>query len=735
MGGHALHADIELKRALDRHQAGHLDEAARGYEAVLRRQSDHPGALHYLGLVTLQRGDHRRALGLLEKALAAAPDDPAVHANLAEACRAGGALDRAAECCRRALDLQPAFPQAANNLGLILLATGETAAAVEQFRHTVTLRPDVALFHNNLGNALRLHGEVPTAVAAFEEAVRLDPGCAEARANLGQLLLELNARERALPHAREAVRLRPDLAEAYNALGNVLRALGRFDEARQSFREAVRLNPGLAVTYNNMAQALQEEGQLREALAWYQEALLRDPRSALIWANMASAAEEQGNFPAAAEHYRVALDIDPRLPEAHHGLGFVRHQQGQLAEAAASYREVIRLRPAFAPGYCNLGSLLEELGDMTGAESSYRTALRYDPALPAAHAQLATLLRGKLAEEDLAALRGVLANPRLTLHQRLALDFGLAHVLDGRGDYAAAADHLRRGNAQCLALWERQGQGYDPDAHSAFVGKLCAVFSPAFFAGVRGFGLDTERPVFVVGLPRSGTTLTEQILASHSRVFGAGELNLVKSGFDSLPLVMGSPLAPADCIPRLDRPTVRGMARHHLDALARLDPSADRVVDKMPDNYLYLGLLATLFPKARIVHCRRDLRDVAVSCWMTNFRHIRWAADPDHLAARFTDYVRVMEHWRRVLPVPVLEVDYRETVDDLEAVARRLIDWCGLGWEPSCLAFHRTARPVRTASVTQVRQPIYRRSVGRWKNYEPVLGSLFARLAAPEPEA
>jgi hypothetical protein len=148
----------------------------------------------------------------------------------------------------------------------------------------------------------------------------------------------------------------------------------------------------------------------------------------------------------------------------------------------------------------------------------------------------------------------------------------------------------------------------------------------------------------------------------------------------------------------------------------------------MPDNYLYLGLLATLFPRATFIHCRRDLRDVAVSCWMTAFRHINWANDPEQIAARFLDYRRLMTHWRSVVPVPVLEVEYEDTVADLEGVARRLVSACGLELEPACLAFHKTRRPVRTASVTQVRQPIYTRSVARWKHYEPALGGLFACL-------
>jgi hypothetical protein len=177
---------------------------------------------------------------------------------------------------------------------------------------------------------------------------------------------------------------------------------------------------------------------------------------------------------------------------------------------------------------------------------------------------------------------------------------------------------------------------------------------------------------------------------------------------------------------------VQQVAQWHLSRLLNWSADALRVVDKMPDNYLYLGLIATLFPRARIIHCRRDLRDVAVSCWMTNFRHIRWAADPGHLAARFRDYRRLMDHWRKVLPVEAFNVDYEEMVADFEGVARRLIAWCGLEWEASCLDFHKTDRPIRTASVTQVRQPIYTRSVARWRHYEQDLAALFRELEPAE---
>ena len=271
----------------------------------------------------------------------------------------------------------------------------------------------------------------------------------------------------------------------------------------------------------------------------------------------------------------------------------------------------------------------------------------------------------------------------------------------------------------------RRGREYDPNEYASLLSRMIAVCGPDFFARVRSFGLESELPVFVVGLPRSGTTLIEQILASHSQVFGAGEIKLASETMAGLG---GQGADSIEGLRGLDRQTAQHLASRHLARLRAMHPAALRIVDKMPENYLFLGLLAVLFPRAKFIHCRRDLRDVAVSCWMTHFQEIRWANDPQHIASRFHEYQRIMEHWREVLPVPLLDVDYEETVADLEGVARRLVAWCGLAWEPKCLEFPAAKRPVRTASAVQVRQPVFRTSVQRWKHYEQALASLFARL-------
>jgi tetratricopeptide (TPR) repeat protein len=534
--------------------------------------------------------------------------------------------------------------------------------------------------------------------------------------------------DEALASFRRVLQILPDHAGAQNNVGLILAQQGKSEEAIGLLQHLLRTKPDYADAHHNLGMAFQEQGRFGEAMTCYERALQRKPDFAEAHNNLGNVLREQGKLEEAAACYQRALALKPDYAEAHNNLGSIFQEQGRYEEAQASSRSALRLKPDFAPAHSNLGIVLQELNAFEDAERCFRQALVHDSSHTYAWYELANLLRGKLPEHDLAAMRSLLADHHLSDKNRARLHFGLAIVLDARKTYDESGAHLRRANKLALAEWQRRGEGYDPAAHAGFVDRLLAAFTPAFFERVRGMGVASERPIFVVGLPRSGTTLFQQILSSHSRVYGAGELSLAQEDFEMLAGDRFSEARAFEKLARLDAATVERLAKSHLEKLRALNAAAPRVVDKMPENFHYLGLLATLFPKAKFIHCRRDLRDVAVSCWMTNFRRILWASDPEHIAGCFRDYQRVMNHWRQVLPVPLLEVDYEETVTNLESVTRRLLAWCGLDWEPACLAFHQAKAPVRTASAIDVRQPIFTRSVARWKNYESSLGSLFAQL-------
>ncbi len=618
---------MNLRAAIEHHQQGRIEQAARLYEAILAQVPDHPDALHLLGLITLQRGDAARTVALVSRAIEVHPSAAAYHATLATAFSSLGQLDQSAAFYRSALKLQPNEPSTHCNLGATLIDLGAVDEAISHFREAIRLQPDLAAAHNNLANALRLKGDWASAIACFRKAVELDPGSAEARSNLGEILLEMGNPVEALTHCREAVRLRPGFPLALSILANVLQELGQLEEAQVCFRKAIALAP-----------------------------------------NQAGA-------------------------------------------------------------HASLGGLLEELGDIEQSELELREALRLYSRHAGALARLATRLRDKLPEADRATIESRLADSALLARDRWTLEFGLAQVADARGEYQRTAELARDANAHQQTDFEERGKAYSPAAHRALVDRLLGTFTADYFERVRGFGLTTRRPVFVVGIPRSGTTLVEQVLASHPRVFGAGELRLVFDILEQLPQAVGKNPPALDCVGQINQKTVQNLAHRHESQLLALSGSADRVVDKMPENTLYLGWIATLFPQAAVIYCRRDLRDVALSCWMTHLAQVRWACDAENIALHINEHKRLMDHWRQVLPIPILEVEYESLVADPEDQSRKLVAWCGLDWDPACLNFHKSARPVRTASAAQVRQPVHSRSIGRWKHYADPLATLFARVS------
>jgi len=719
-------------QATELHKAGKLDASLALFAKVVAREPKNSAALHWLGYVHNQRSEYDRAVEVLKRAIVERPGAPFFHLTLAESFRNLGQLKRAVGCCRTALKLNPDYPEALCTLGLVLQALGCPAEAVDHFRRALELRPNFAQAHRDLAMALRELGQHDEAFEHLRAAVEMAPRYPAARSGLSLALLDRGQVEEALIHGQEAVRLQPDIAIYHHNLGNALQRLNRWDEARGAYLEALRLDPDLAHTHLQIGMTLRADGQLAEAEPWFKQAIDLDPENPWFWEQLAELQMERQEHGAAIPCWERAIELSEKeRPGPHISLGWSLQEEGRLSEAAEGYRTALRLQPEAVMALINLGGIHEELGEMAEAEAAYRTAVGIQPKFGLAYAKLGTLLRAKLPDADLAALVERVADPETNPSGRARLLFALGLVLDARGQYARAAECARQANSLNMEL-ARGPRGYTPDLHIQYVESVIRGFTPELFEQLAGAGLEDVRPVFVFGLPRSGTTLVEQVLSSHSRIYGAGELRLTRKSFDSIPNALDCPGPVLDCIPRLTPKAVRRLAEQHLQ---RLENSAEgrpalRIVDKMPDNYIYLGLLAAMFPRAVFIHCRRDLRDIAVSCWTTDFRpeNIPWASDPKYMGSRFEQYLRLMHHWRCVMPAPIHEVNYEDTVADLERVARSLLAACGLDYEPGCLEFHRTQRRVKTASIGQVREPIYSRSVARWRNYEAELDDLFRAI-------
>ncbi len=727
-----------LTEALAMHRVGRHADAARRYHEVLTREPDQVEALHSFGVMHHECGHSTRAIELIARAAALRPGEPLFYSNMAEIHRSLGQFDDAIQCGRTALRLRPDYAEAANNLGLAHQAAGQRDEALNCFLDALKSKADFGLAWNNLGTLYRELDRPDEARGAFLEAVKVEPALALAHSNLGQSLNDIGDLDDGLAHCREAVRLDPCLAAAFNNLGNALRLLRRWEDAHSAYNEAARLDPDEPTVHINRALTFMGEGRPMAAASSLRGAVELAPENPDLWQAMAEAHISADDYPAAIPWLRRLAEERPDRPMVQTNLGWTLQNDGQYTEAASRYQQALTLQPDFLEALLNLGNLHEEVGDLARAEAFYRRAIAVHPEAPHALARLANLLRGRLPEADRQRVRHRLDDPDLDLEPKATLLFAQAQVLDALSEPLEVASCLEQANALSLQLRNQSGKAYDPAEHRRFVDRLIESFTPDLFARLADTGDPTRQPVFVFGMPRSGTTLVEQILAGHSRVHGAGELRHAAKTFDAISEVVGRDDSLTEALNTLDGTGLKRLADRYLEGvreLLRREPTMsppDRVVDKMPDNYLYVGMLSLLFPRATFLHVLRDPRDVALSCWLTNFRSIRWANDVDHLAERFHQHRRIMKHWRSVVPVKIHEVVYEHLIDDFEGEARRLVDACGLDWEPGCLRFHEVQRPVRTASVTQVRQPLYRKALERWRRYETSLADLFNKLPAIE---
>jgi len=572
-------------------------------------------------------------------------------------------------------------------------------------------------------------GNLAAAAALYERILARDGANFRALHLLGLVRHRLGDHTGAAGLIGRALSLRADFAEGHNDLGNCLRSAGRVDEARLAYFEAIRLASCMAEAYANLGLVYLQEDRFDKAWHLLSRATKLESNRPEFWEHLAELHERLDQFRPAIRCWERVLTLTPdHRARPHIALGRALKELNRPDEAAARYSTAVAVEPDSAEAGVELGEFLHEQGKFDQAEAAFRAALSRQPTNDLARARLASILLGTLPHNDVDKIVARLDDPGTGRESRARLLFALGQVYEARGEHSRAVSCLREANALNLALTPSH-LCFQPAEHGRFVDGLIRAFGPDFFSRTAGAGLNTKRLVFIVGLPRSGTTLLEQILASHSRVYGAGELLLCRRLFDSIPTTLESTASPVDCVCLLDSQTVYRQAKTYLVRLRALfDDRADRVIDKMPENYLYLGLLTAMFPTATLIHCRRDLRDEALSCWTTDFRDIKWANDPGHIAANFHDYLRLMNHWRTVLPTTIHEVDYEELVADLEGVSRRLLAVMGLDWDPACLEFHSTRRTVRTASVTQVRKPLNTSSVGRWKRYEHELADLFAGL-------
>lgn len=659
-----------LEAAVAAHQAGRVEEALLLYGRFLATRPKDTNALNLAAIASVQSGAYGRAVELLEAALAVNAEMAETHRNLGFALTRMGRYEDAAAAYRRAVELAPGDAEARDGLARVadLLANSE-----ESLARAAELQRD---------------GRFDEALRRYREILADRPGHVDALNLGGVALVQLGRAAEALPLLQRATAAARDRADVHYNLGGALKALGRLADAAAAYRRALAIEPDDAPSLNNLGFVL----------------------------------SEMGEYAAAETALQNAVTVEDDYAEAHNNLGAVLTELGRLDEATTAIGRALALRPDFAAAHNNLGMALRDRGRIDEAVAAFRRAIAAEPDRAEAYGNLYALKTVAATEPDITAMGALLARPSVTDRDAIVLGFALASAHENRGDHDAAFGFLDQANRLKRASIE-----YDGDARESMVRRIAAVFDRDLVARQAGHGCPSPAPIFVIGMPRSGTSLVEQILASHSQVSGGGELRALPSLVDDLDRRTRTRYP--DFVADLAAQEFRRLGESYVAKAARRATPRLRFTDKLPDNFLHVGLIHLILPGATIVHCVRDPIDTCVSCYKVNFATgMGFAYDLGELGRHYRLYDALMEHWRAILPGRFVDVSYEALVSSPEAEIRKLLEFCHLGWEDACLGFHQTAGAVRTASAAQVRQPIYTSSVGRWKRYERHLTPLLDAL-------
>jgi tetratricopeptide (TPR) repeat protein len=690
--------------------------ALRELQQAAQLLPEDPETYYFFGNALQDSAEPAAAIDAYRRAIQLRPGFAEAHDALGSTLQDLGRHEESLASFREALRFRPEMAEAHSNLGNSLLALGNTGEALASYQKAIQLRPDFAEAHASLANAWMKIGRRTDAVTGYRRALHLNPTMSDAQIALAGALLDSGELDQALAAYECALEMRPDLAELHNKLGNLQMQIGHPGRAERSYRKAIELAPGQPAVYGNLGNALRDLGRLDEAVTYFQRALELQPALPVVYNNLGNALLDLTRLTEAESSYRQALALRPDYATAHVGLGMTLRKLGRSDEAEASCRRAVQLAPDNAEALTFMADFLADRGDFASAERLFRQAISINPELPVAWAGIPQFRKMGSADADWLAAALRLIGKELPVRHEINLRFSVGKYCDDVQDYEQAFANFRRAND----LVRQYGLKYDRQRLSQLIDRKIAFYDPIWLDRERSGTSTSQLPVFVIGMPRSGTTLIEQILASHPAGFGAGELSYWNSAAANYePQVFGGNANPG-------APSTYGES--YLKVLQRLAPDASRVLDKMPANFMNLGLMHAALPEARIIHVQRNPLDTCLSIYFQNISTaLPYANDLEDLAHYYAEYLRMIAHWRAVLPADrLLEIRYEALIDEPEVWSRRLVEFIGLPWDPRCLEFHTLSRSVTTASKWQVRQKINKSSVNRWRNYEQHIGPLRA---------
>ncbi|MCP4998301.1 MAG: tetratricopeptide repeat protein [Hyphomicrobiales bacterium] len=564
--------------------------------------------------------------------------------------------------------------------------------AIECYKRCLELQPDYPEAHNNIGNAYRATGENADAMTHYEKAVEL----------------------------------RETYPEAYNNMGSALRAEERYEEAEFCYRKALGLNPQYADAANNLAILLISRDQYDEALRVLDDALKAGNRTVPILLSVGRAQLHKGNFEMARKACELALEDEAGSAAVYTLMGQIDHELDLYADAIKNFERAIEIDPEFTEARNFYGIALKSLGRIDDARKQFELTLENNPSAHGTYSNIADLVKFDEDPELVEKMESIFKEAENPDAERyMGLHFAIGKAYDDLGRYDEAFEHISKG-----AKMKRARLNYNESELKGFFEDIKSSFDANYFKNMPFEGNPTELPVFVIGMPRSGSTLVEQIISSHPKAYGAGEIKTFSHALGGLrSRYPALPKYPA-LVERMKPDHFRSVSDYYLNDINSQITDEIRVTDKLLTNYYFVGILLALFPNAKFVHTKRNPVDTCLSAYTKLFKDdMPHSYELGELWRYYRMYEDLMAHWTKVLPKGVMiDAVYEDVVSDTEKKAKEIVAHCGLEWDDACLAFHESKRPVKTASVAQVRKPVYKTSVERWKRYEKQLAPLVEAL-------
>lgn len=771
-----------LAIAKQHHKSGNLTLADRTYRDIIKTYPEDFTSLHYLGIIAYQRGALKEGVVFLQQAINVNANNPDTWNAYSVMLEIIGQQEKAIEGWEKALSLKPEFPDALSNYGNAMWKMNNFEKARELCDRALKVNPEHTPSLVNLGNALLSLDRKEEAIEIWERCLKVNPKDYNAYLNIGNALRDLGRLQESETYCRKAVEIAPDNPEALLNLGNALSDQGQYDEAEKLYRQATNAKPEyvrahnnlsislidqfrfdealIAVRYalafdsehgeshGNMAVILRELGKLKEAEVSARKSLYLQPDSAEARVDLAEILFLVDNYDEAATLFNEAMELipdtprlyiklstaldranrteealaalekavelNPEMPEAYHLKGVTHLTSNEMEKAMEAINMALKIKPDFAEAIATKSEILQSEGKMEEARELVEQALKINSQIPSVYLTLSKVKKFKADDPELKNMEELAGKAeKFGRGQTPALYYALFKAYEDIGDYKKSFECLKKGAdiRRSLAVFNSYQQ-------SSFYKEMKKANIKKHFDPFKGKGSESDVPIFIVGMPRSGTTLTEQIISSHPDVYGAGELYALSH----VETEIGT-LTPLNA---------KQWGDHYVEMVRNISEgskTARKITDKMPGNFVRIGQIVSALPNAKIIHCRRNPIDTCLSCYKQLFsRGHYWSYNMEEMVEHYKEYYDLMEHWRKELPGSFLDIDYEDTINDFENQARRLIDYVGMDWNDACLSPHKSKRAVLTASKGQVRKPIYKTSIEAWRRYEDELQPLIEGL-------